>query len=261
MNGGIPYFSLDTHLDSKFSLIEAEFGLTGFGVVVRLYQWIYGQQGYYLEWSEEVALLFAKEVGLGGSAVSEIVSASIRRGIFDKTLFDKYRILTSVGVQKRYFEAVKRRKKVEVKKAYLLLDVSSLSENVDISDENVCRNTKNVDIFEQRKEKERKEKERKGEEIYTRIIAYLNNKAGTKFRANTSSTIAKIKSRLDENYTEQDFYTVIDKKCAEWMGTEQERYLRPETLFGGKFEGYLNEKVTKKRNVQMFYDENDILPY
>ena len=129
MKSGIDYFPLDVTLDEKFELIEAEFGLTGFGVVVKLLQRIYGGQGYYVEWTNEVALLFAKRIGLGGSVVSEIVEASIKRGIFDKDLFDKYHVLTSEGIQKRYFEAVSRRKKVEVEKAYLLLRNTQVFKN------------------------------------------------------------------------------------------------------------------------------------
>ena len=67
------------------------------------------------------ALLFGKNVGLGGDAVSEIVRAAIKRGIFDSELYDKYQILTSRGIQERYFEAVSRRKEVEVRKEYLLI--------------------------------------------------------------------------------------------------------------------------------------------
>ena len=87
MKNGIPYFPLDCQLDEKIELIEAEFGLTGFAVVVKLLQRIYGGEGYYCEWTNEVALLFSRKIGLGGNVVSEIVSASVRRGIFDRTLF------------------------------------------------------------------------------------------------------------------------------------------------------------------------------
>ena len=147
IKNGVDYFPLDVHLDEKFELIEAEFGLTGFAVVVKLLQRIYGQDGYYCEWNDEVALLFGERIGLGGSAVSEIVSASIRRGLFDQTLYDRYQILTSAGIQKRYFEAVARRKVVNVEAAYLLIEVTQVPENVhinrvnvDINPENVCNN-------------------------------------------------------------------------------------------------------------------------
>lgn len=161
MKSGIDYFPLDVALNEKFELIEAEFGLTGFGVVVKLLQKIYGGQGYYVEWTNEVALLFAKRVGLGGSVVSEIVEASVKRGIFDKTLYDKYHILTSKGIQKRYFEAVGRRKSVEVEGAYLLVNAADFSKNASIAVKNVDIFPKNVDISQQSKvEKSRVEKSR-----------------------------------------------------------------------------------------------------
>lgn len=156
---GIDYFPLDVVLDAKFELIEAEFGLTGFGVVVHLLQEIYGKAGYYIEWTEEVALLFARKVGLGGSVVSEIVEASIRRGMFDKEKYDKYRVLTSKGIQTRYFEAVSRRKVLEVDYNILLVDVAQILTNVDIQAKNVNILSKNADISEQSKvEKSRAEK-------------------------------------------------------------------------------------------------------
>lgn len=144
---GLDYFLLDCALDDKFRLVEAEFGLTGFGVVVKLLQKIYGQCGYYVEWTNEVALLFAADCRLGGSVVSEIVSASIKRGIFDGEIFEKYLVLTSKGIQKRYLEAVKRRKILTLTKQYLLVDVAQILDNdninviyVYINQENVCNN-------------------------------------------------------------------------------------------------------------------------
>lgn len=158
---GIDYFPLDVTLNAKFELIEAEFGLTGFGVVVHLLQEIYGKAGYYIEWTEEVALLFARKVGLGGSVVSEIVEASIRRGMFDKEKYDKYRVLTSKGIQTRYFEAVSRRKVLEVDYNILLVDVAQILTNVDIQAKNVNILSKNADILEQSKvEKSKVEKSR-----------------------------------------------------------------------------------------------------
>lgn len=72
------------------------------------------------------------------------------------------------------------------------------------------------------------------------IIARLNEKAGTHYRPSSKATQGHINARLAEGYTVEDFYTVIDKKCAEWKGGKMEQYLRPETLFGSKFENYLN---------------------
>ena len=78
--------------------------------------------------------------------------------------------------------------------------------------------------------------------LYKEIISYLNEKAGTNYRATTKKTKSLIHARLEEGFTLEDFKTVIDKKCAEWKDDKDfAQYLRPETLFGTKFEGYLNE--------------------
>lgn len=163
MKSGIDYFPLDVRLDDKFELIEAEFGLTGFGVVVRLLQEIYGKHGYYIEWTTEVALLFARKVGLGGGVVSEIIEASIRRGMFDKEKYDKYRVLTSRGIQRRYFEAVSRRKVLEVDYNILLVNVAQICPNADIRAKNVDIFPENVNISEQSKEEKSKVKKSKEE--------------------------------------------------------------------------------------------------
>lgn len=161
---GLDYFPLDCVLDDKIELLEAEFGLTGFAVVVKLLQKIYGEQGYYCEWTKEVALLFARKCGLGGNAVSEIVNASLKRGIFDINLYSKYGILTSRGIQKRYFEAVSRRKQIEIKNEYLLIKVTFFSESDSNNSINADNNSINDSKSTQSKVKESKVKKSKVEE-------------------------------------------------------------------------------------------------
>jgi len=77
------------------------------------------------------------------------------------------------------------------------------------------------------------------------IVNYLNEKIKSNYKEDTKKTRDLIKARLNK-FTVKDFKTVIDKKADEWQGTEWEKYLRPETLFGNKFEGYLNQKIIKK---------------
>ena len=81
------------------------------------------------------------------------------------------------------------------------------------------------------------------------IVEYLNEKAGTNYRYTSEKTKKLIKARMNEKFTVENFYSVIDKKTAEWLNTEQEKYLRPETLFGTKFEGYLNQKNGKPKSM------------
>ncbi len=71
------------------------------------------------------------------------------------------------------------------------------------------------------------------------IINYLNILLGAKFSPTSSKTVRLLDARLREGFTLEDFKTVIDSKYKEWKGTDWERFLRPETLFGTKFEGYL----------------------
>lgn len=82
--------------------------------------------------------------------------------------------------------------------------------------------------------------------IYTEIINYLNEKAGTNYRASSKATRSHINARLKEEYTIEDFKKVINNKVNCWVNTEFEKFLRPETLFGNKFENYLNEKTIFK---------------
>lgn len=88
-------------------------------------------------------------------------------------------------------------------------------------------------------------------ETITEIISYLNNKLKTRYRVNNKVTQKHINARLKEGFTVEDFKTVIDKKILSWKGTTMEQYLRPETLFGTKFEGYLNETVGIAQAAQM----------
>ena len=89
------------------------------------------------------------------------------------------------------------------------------------------------------------------------IIQYLNDRCGTRYRYQTKGTQEHINARLKEGYTVDDFKTVIDKKFEEWYGTDMEKFLRPETLFAGKFESYLNQKSTRnhKTNETNVFDE------
>lgn len=79
------------------------------------------------------------------------------------------------------------------------------------------------------------------------IVEYLNLKAEMNYRASSKTTKELIHARLHEGFTLEDFKAVIDKKCAEWLGTDFAQYLRPVTLFGTKFEAYLNAPVRQRK--------------
>lgn len=85
-------------------------------------------------------------------------------------------------------------------------------------------------------------------EVIKEIIDYLNEKTGSKYKHTTKSTKESINARLKEGFTLDDFKTVIDNQFTKWKGTEWEQYLRPQTLFGTKFESYLNAPAKKQSN-------------
>lgn len=81
------------------------------------------------------------------------------------------------------------------------------------------------------------------------IVKYLNQRTGSEYRSTTKKTITLIKTRIKEGFTFADFVNVIDKKFEEWHDTKFQTYLRPETLFGTKFESYLNQKMARRKDV------------
>lgn len=166
---GLDYFELDCHMDSKVRLIQAEFGLKGFAVFVKLLQEIYGEHGYYCEWTKDKELLFASENGLNSGSsglLHEIVEACIKRDIFSEELFRKYGILTSEGVQKQYLKATVKRKVISMKKEYLLLNEPKNKEEVARNSNNDGRNSNNDGRNGQsRVEKSREEKSKENNNI------------------------------------------------------------------------------------------------
>ena len=101
-----------------------------------------------------------------------------------------------------------------------------------------------IDI-EKEIDKDNKKEINKEKIRYKEIIDCLNNLAKTNYRPTSKETKDKIKARWNEGFRLNDFETVIKNKCNDWLGTDMEKFLRPITLFGTKFESYLNQKSHK----------------
>jgi uncharacterized phage protein (TIGR02220 family) len=125
--------------------------------------------------------------------------------------------------------------------------------------------TVSIDLGEE-EEKEKEEEEEKNNKHIGEIVSYLNEKASTKYRSSSAKTKTLIKARMNEGFTVDDFKTAIDNKCISWLNTDMDKFLRPETLFGTKFESYLNEKpkrtgvarVGKNEDAEKFRKDNNI---
>ena len=90
---------------------------------------------------------------------------------------------------------------------------------------------------------------------YEEIVQYLNQKTNKNFKSTSKVTQRHIRARLAEGFTVSDFKQVIDKKCSDWLRDQKmKEYLRPETLFGTKFESYLNSKTTTTKQTGPYID-------
>jgi len=90
-----------------------------------------------------------------------------------------------------------------------------------------------------------------------KVINYLNRMTGRKFKHTTGAVKKVIQARANEGFVDNDFKVVIDNQCNEWKNDPvMEKYLRPETLFGTKFDGYLNNTTKKKES---YMDMNGIM--
>jgi len=89
-------------------------------------------------------------------------------------------------------------------------------------------------------------------DLIKNIINYLNEKTNKRFTIKNKQTIRFINARIKDGYNENDFKKVIDIKSEKWLNSSMEDYLRPQTLFSAKMEGYLNEKNNKKKPNERF---------
>ena len=132
MKKGLPAYLQSVELTTEEELIVSEFKEKGMAVITWLKMFITKEHGYYCTWNDDVAFLFAKRNGTGKGVVSEIVRAALRRGIYDRDLFEKYAVLTSAEFQEGFLNAAKRWKEVELIREYLLVRADQIPKNANI---------------------------------------------------------------------------------------------------------------------------------
>lgn len=121
MNNGIPYFPHETSLPDEVRIIQSQFGLLGYAVIFKLYERIFSQ-GYFTLWSDKICRLFALEdCRYKFDAVSKVIEACLEEGVFDKTLYEKFGILTSRDIQLKFFHAAKNRKNFKMRDEFCLI--------------------------------------------------------------------------------------------------------------------------------------------
>lgn len=171
---GLDYYPLNADFmsDIKVRRLIRSFGSKSIGVVIALLGMIYGDKGYYILLNDDVAFIISEQTLEDEDLVNQIINKLIEIEFFDKNLYEKHRVLTSKGIQKRFISATERRKDVNLITKYNLVNVdnNSSSDVVNVYnnpvnvDNNPSSDVVNVCNNQQRKEKKSKVKKSKEKE-------------------------------------------------------------------------------------------------
>jgi hypothetical protein len=152
---GIDYFPLDVQFDDRVELFLLEKEAVGLAVLITLFQIIYQNEGYYTVNGKDLFLLIKKRINVDINEIDSCINVLLERNILHKTLYEKYNILTSSGIQKRFFDAAKRKKEVKTVAEFLLIDAGKYENtqtvnikevNVNINKEIVNRNATKEEV-------------------------------------------------------------------------------------------------------------------
>ena len=225
IKSGLDYFPLDVNFyeDDKISLITAEFGIAGEAVVVRLLSKIY-KNGYFYTWGVDERLLFCRWAGgiFRPDQVEEVVKGCLRRSVFDEQVFKMFGVLTSIGIQKRYMQAVNDRVEIPINSDYWLIDLPKNAKKTVSrreTDVNRLETEDNPPDNTQSKVKESKSDEIKGEKIprspyYSKFdFQFLEDWAKDSFRKWLVYKLAR-----EEAYTTQLSIEQVYKRLTELSG-------------------------------------------
>ncbi|MCW6681576.1 conserved phage C-terminal domain-containing protein [Aerococcaceae bacterium NML160702] len=262
---GLPYFPLDTdfYINRKIRRLLHSQGSNALAVWTVVMAKIYGGKGYYLELDEDTCFDIGDAIAVSEGAVQEIIKLAIKVRLFDKDLYEKYGILTSRGIQEQYLDIIKKTNRKNTIEEKFLIKLEEIPQKSNFNGLKLEETPEKSEEMQQSKVKENKVNKNN---IYSpacqpddtpdnpddagmtcrEIVEYLNQKAGTKFKWSSNKAKRHIDARLNEGYKLDDFKAVVDVKVSQWLGKDMQQYLRPETLFGTKFEGYLNESILNK---------------
>lgn len=154
---GIDYFPMDVGFfsDVKIRKISRACGSHSTSILICLLCNIYKDEGYYILWDEDLPFVIADIVGVSEGAVKEVLIKALQVGLFDQELYEKYKILTSYGIQKRFLLATYKRKETEIIPQYLINDVNN-SINDGINSINDANNEQSKSKVKRKKSKPKK---------------------------------------------------------------------------------------------------------
>lgn len=145
---GIEYFYVDCDQEDNLTLVEAKHGIAGYGTVVKMWKKIYQIHGYYADWDDKNQFLFAKDIGVKIEFLKEVLETCFEEELFHRGLYEKFRILTGSGTQKRWRGIVTAAKRKD----------TEIDKNHDVSLFNPEEIIKTPEVGTRREEKRRERK-------------------------------------------------------------------------------------------------------
>ena len=196
LSRGIEYYPLDVDFlnDLKIKKIMKSCGPNSIAIIILLLGNIYGDEGYFMKWDEDVCFLVADAVGAKEVYVKEVLKKCLQVDLFSSELFEKYKIITSKGIQKRFFEITKRRKRENLIDDYLLVNVTETGVIVAETPINVAETGVIVSKSTQSKVKKSKVKKSIEGDINNKLISRLNSLLKIPVQSNF---LTKINSNID----------------------------------------------------------------
>ena len=129
---GIDYFPLDCQFDDKIEMYLIEKEANGLAVLISIWQIIYSNDGYYTPNGNDLCLLIKKRINVNINEIKECINVCLSRNIFDSKLHKKHKILTSKAIQKRYFDAAKKKKIVQYNIDYVINGINTPDNSIDV---------------------------------------------------------------------------------------------------------------------------------
>ena len=196
LSRGIEYYPLDVDFlnDIKIRKIMKSCGPNSIAIIILLLGNIYGDEGYFMKWDEDVCFLVADAVGAKEVYVKEVLKKCLQVDLFSSELFEKYKIITSKGIQKRFFEITKRRKRENLIDDYLLVNVTETGVIVAETPITVAETGVIVSKSTQSKVKESKVKKSIEGDVNNKLISRLNSLLKIPVHSNF---LTKINSNID----------------------------------------------------------------
>lgn len=229
----VDYFPHSCNHGKTMFILEQKYGNDGYAFWFKLLEILGGAEGHYLKLENGMdwEFLIAK-TRLDKEKCIEILNLLSSLGAIDKKLW-KEKIVWSDNFIENIKEAYRKRTvEIPVKPGFGRKKPRSKGVNGGINPQ-------------------MKVNEMKVNESIKEVISYLNLKANKNFRSDSKIAVKNITARLNEKYTIDDFKKVIDIKCSHWLVPKKGEpdmsiYLSPDTLFGNKFEKYLNQNASKE---------------